>query len=332
MYRHMIAALMAGMLAVLVCSCAKDMRYRSFDGGVWATTFHIVYNSDKNLDDSIRTVMKSVEESMSPFLTTSLVSAINRGETSQVDSLFKRIFLTSAMVHKASGGAFDPTVAPLVNLWGFGYKDGMERPSVVAIDSALMLVGFGECRIEADSIVKKGASTEFDFSSITKGCGCDMVGDMLRRNGCVDFMVEIGGEIALSGQNPRGEKWHIMIDSPVEDVNAASRNGMAIVALTDCGVATSGNYRNYRDVDGKRIGHTINPLTGYPMETNTLSATVVARNAMEADALATACMAMEADAALAMVETVVGAESMLVVDDGNGCWTVMSTTGFPELY
>ncbi|MCM1483995.1 MAG: FAD:protein FMN transferase [Muribaculaceae bacterium] len=322
-------------IAVLLTSCVGDGTngYRRFEGAVWATTFHITYRSDRMLDDSIHAVMMQVEKSLSPFAESSLISAINRGETDRTDSLIRRIFMASQDINRRSGGAFDPTVAPLVNLWGFGYRsgDGAE-PSQAAIDSALTLVGIGRCRLEAGRIVKVAADTEFNFSAITKGYGADLVGEMLRRNGCTDYMVEIGGEIALSGVNPRGEDWHVMIDAPVSaDTAATLHERMAVIYVTDGGVATSGNYRNFRDTSRGRVGHTINPVTGYPVTTSTLSATVIAPNAMAADALATACMAMPADSALRMIEEYPGAEAMLVTEGKDGGWNMRTTSRFPEI-
>lgn len=310
-------------------SCNGPKVYNSCEGSVWATSYHITYRSSRVLDDSIIEVMRRVEMSLSPFADSSLVSRINRNETAETDSLFRRIFIASQQVNRLSGGCYDPTVAPLVNLWGFGYKKAVVEPRQEQIDSALRLVGIGRCTLEGDRLKKLDPSTEFDFSSITKGYACDLIGEMLRRNGCSDYLVEIGGEVAVSGKNPQGEKWRIMIDAPVENDTAVVHKRLSVIAVTDCGVATSGNYRNFKKTSAGKTWHTISPSTGRPARSTTLSATVIAPNAMMADALATACMAMPLADAMCMIENLPDTEALLVTASPSG-YEKHVTGGFPE--
>lgn len=327
--------LLFAVVLVVLASCLgyKPSHYHKCEGAVWATSYHIVYNSPKMLDDSIIAVMSRVEMSLSSFEPMSTVSKINRGESLAVDFLFSRVFVASQNVCALSKGAFDPTVAPVVNLWGFGYKTGAGNPTQAQIDSALQGVGILKCLISDNKIVKHPA-TEFNFSAITKGYGCDLIGEMLQRNGCSDYMIEIGGEVVVSGKNPQGEKWHIMVDAPVMSDSTVLHERMAVIEVTDCGIATSGNYRNYRTVSsGKKVGHTINPITGHPVESAMLSATVLAPDAMTADALATACMAMPPLQAKAMIERLHGTEALIVVVDTTAAsgWQIMTTPGFPAI-
>lgn len=323
-------------VAVTVCllslagACGGFSSYRKCEGAVWATSYNITYRSDRNLDDSIISVMRIVENSLSPFADSSLVSRINRGETDVTDSLFRRIFAASQQVNKLSRGLFDPTVAPLVNLWGFGYKHADVEPSQAQIDSALAMVGIAGCRIVDGNLVKAHDKMEFDFSAITKGYGCDLIGEMLQRNGCSDFLVEIGGEVKASGINPQGQAWRIMVDAPLENDTAVVHRRLAVVEVSDCGVATSGNYRNFRAVAGGKVWHTISPVTGRPAQSPTLSATVIARDAMMADAFATACMAMPTSDALAMIDSINGVEAMLVTADSTG-FRLHTSREFPLL-
>jgi len=313
-------------LGLCGASCGGPKVYRSADGAVWNTTYHISYRASADLHDSIRVVMKQVEQSLSPFAKNSLISRVNRGEDAVADTLLVRILGESQRICRLSHGAFDPTVSPLINLWGFGYKPGDPEPSQEKIDSLLPLVGIGECSISPEGVVvKKHPATEFNFSAITKGYGCDLVGEMLARNGATDYMVEIGGEIALRGHNPKGHDWHIQIDAPVESDGAPMHEQLVVLPLTDCGVATSGNYRNFRETGEGRVWHTISPVTGRPAITDILSATVIAPSAMLADALATACMASPASEALGMVSAIPGVEAMLVTAD-----TVVATPGLRE--
>lgn len=328
------SALFLLVLSLLLASCVGGRgEYRRLQGGVWNTTYNISYASATDLTDSVLAVMKQVELSLSPFNDSSLISRINRGEPCEVDSLVRRIFLASQEVNRASFGRFDPTVAPLINLWGFGYRNSGVEPTQAMIDSVMVSVGIGDCRIDSlGRLQRKTPMTEFNFSAITKGYGCDLVGEMFRRNGCNDFMVEIGGEIAMSGRNPRGEDWHIMVDAPVENDTAVVHSRMAVMAVTDCGVATSGNYRNFKQTSSGRIWHTISTLDGLPAHTDLLAATVIASTAMLADAYATACMALPSDSARLMLERVPDVEALFVtVNPSDSAFAITTTPGFPEI-
>ena len=318
---------MAAAALLAVAGCGRPKSYREASGQTWNTFYHISYRADRDLHDSIRAAMRSVELSLSPFCDSSLVARINRGERVAADVRLLTVLRGSQEVNRRSFGAFDPTVSPLINLWGFGYKSGAGAPTQEMIDSALSRVGIAGCRVDEEGcLVGPHAETEYNFSAITKGYGCDAVGEMLRRNGVEDYMVEIGGEIAMSGQSPRRGPWSIMIEAPVENDTMLVRERLTVVRLTDCGVATSGNYRNHhKDAEGRKRWHTISPVTGYPAETRLLSATVVAPSAMLADAYATAAMALSPDSARMMFDGLADVSALLVTGD-----TIIVTEGFPE--
>ena len=318
--------------ATVLCSCSDKKWYKS-EGAVWGTTYHITYKAAVDLSDSITAAMSRVEKSLSPFAPQSLISRINNGEDIPVDTLLKKVFVAAQFVSAESGFAFDPTVAPAVNLWGYGYRSGSGDPASGQIDSIKSLIGFYNTYLENDMIVRDNPATEFDFSAITKGFGCDVVGETLRRNGCTDYLVEIGGEMSLAGLNPRGEKWRVMIDTPEENAETVRHERLAVIAVTDCGVATSGNYRNFRITASGKTWHTIDPRTCRPAVTPTLSATVIAPDAMLADAFATACMVMQPDSAVAMTERqrTRRISAMLVVADSTGTPQILTTAGFPAI-
>lgn len=334
--KKIIFPILTAVFAAILSACGGRDAFRQFDGSAWHTTFHIVYGADggatPDLSDSIMAVLDRVERSVSVFNDNSLVSRVNgSGEEVEVDSLFIKVFEAAREVNRRSRGAFDPTLAPLIDLWGFGkvkLADGVE-PLQADIDSALGRVGLAQCRVENGKVVKKHSATCFNFSALAKGFGCDEVGRMLRRNGVGNYMVEIGGEISVAGHSPRGGDWQLVVDAPVECDSAVVHSAMAMLSVTDCGVATSGNYRNYRDVDGKRVGHTISAVTGRPFVNSTVSATVVAPDAMMADAYATACMAMQPDSAARMVDGASGVSAMLVVADSAGVLTIKKIGSFP---
>ena len=318
-------------LATIITSCVTKPEIRKCSGSVWATSYNITYTAPTDLTDTILTTFSMVENSLSPFAKESLISRINRNESTETDSLLRRIFQASQEINRLSGGAFDPTVAPLVNLWGFGYRNSSEPPTQSMIDSALAHVGISRCQLVNNQIEKHSAKTEFNFSAITKGYGCDLVGEALSRNGAENYMVEIGGEIALKGTNPQGAPWHIQIDAPIASHDATQHTALKVIAITDCGIATSGNYRNYKETSAGRTWHTISPITGRPVETTTLSATVIAPNCMLADALATACMAMPESEAVKMIESIEGASAMLVKAETDSTFTVVTTSRFPKI-
>lgn len=321
------------LLLLLTGACrSREAEYRSIDGVAWHTTYHIVYQGGVALEDSVLAVFPAVENSLSPFLPNSAISRINAGSDSVADALIVRVLTESQRIHRLSGGAFDPTVSPLINLWGFGYGGVPESaPSQRSIDSVMEFIGIdGVSVADGMTMRKPDPRMQFNFSAITKGYGCDLVAEVLRRNGVENFMVEIGGEIVASGVSPRGKAWRIQIDAPRDD-DPAGHQRMRLITLDNAAVATSGNYRNYRDVDGYgRVGHTISTRTGRPVVTSTLSVSVVAGSCMEADALATAAMAMTADSAMRMFEATDGAEALIVTADGNGGYTTIQTAGFPR--
>lgn len=259
--------------------------------------YHITYDAPRDMSDSIQALFREIELSLSPFNPESVVSRINAGENPEIDGSFREVFEMSVRVNRATGGLFDPTVSPVINLWKFGYTGKVDsgdywEPASSEIDSALALVGMADCRLASEGrVIKKTPLSSFNFSAITKGYGCDRIAQMLRRNGATGAMVEIGGEIALFGENPQGQEWRIQVDTPREETDAPSHERLEVLQLTDCGIATSGNYRNYHQSSQGRVGHTISPLTGRPVMGEVLSVTVIAPTCAEADAFATAAMA-----------------------------------------
>lgn len=294
-------------------SCSDSFHKNS--GAVWGTVYNITYKSDRDLGDSILATMRRVELSTSMYDSLSTVSAVNRGQTTRVDPMFAEVFRCSQRVQQLSGGAFDPTVMPLVELWGFGRNKHSNTPDSAAIAQVLTRVGIDRCRLEGlELIMPQGVQMHFDFSAIAKGYGVDCVADMLQRNGVSDYLVEIGGEIRCAGSNPHGQAWNVQIDAPVVETDGRiNHQALLTMQLRHNAVATSGNYRNWRQQrDGSRVGHTIDPKTGRPVTTDLLSVTVLAPTCMEADALATACMAMGYQRARTMIDALPGTEAIFV--------------------
>lgn len=311
-------------LFLIFASCER--KYYSSDGVVWGTTYHIVFAGDRSLADSIDAVTERIDNALSLFNAQSELCAVNAGRIDEVGDDFARVYDVSRRVWALSGGVYDPTVGPLTRLWGFGPQDGA-MPGDSAIEAALEVVGMGKTELSGRRLTRP-SGLQFDFASVAKGYGVDCVADMLQRNGCTDFMVEIGGEIVASGVNPSGKAWRIQVDSPAGGM-AHSRLALCSLGPERTAMAGSGNYRNFRtDSAGRMYGHTISPLTGKPVQGSVLAVTVVAAECALADALATACMASTSpDSALAFARRS-GAEIMVAYVQADTLATV-STDGFP---
>lgn len=293
-----LSILVASAMTLVTGGCTPDNGYISTDGLAWNTTYHIVYRGSGSLADSVQTVLDEVGSSLSVFDPASVVSAVNSSaDGADVDRHFERVYRTAEDISRRSAGAFDPTLSPVITAWGFG-PGHKATADTARIDTLLAFCGLDKTRLEGRHLHKSDRRTQFNFSAVAKGYGCDMVGAMLRRNGVCDYLVEIGGEIVASGRSPRGDKWIVSVDRPLSsDDGIPSHESQVLLSITDCGMATSGNYRNYHGSGKARYGHTIDPATGRPALTDVLSTTVVARDCMTADALATACMAMGSKAA-----------------------------------
>lgn len=307
-------------LALLDIGCSRPV-YRNAQGMVWNTTYNITYEADTDLSDSVIAELKRVERSVSAFDPSSVVSLINRNESDVTDSLFRQVYNTAVEVNRLSGGAFDPTLAPLINAWGFGYEK-TETPDSAHIREILQYIGIEKTSLEHGRLNKQDPRIQFNFSAIAKGFGCDCVGAMFERLGVDNYMVEIGGEIRMGGKNPKGAKWNISIDKPIFSADSEIHESQTVLPLTDCGMATSGNYRNFKEIDGKRVVHTIDRFTGCPALNDLLSVTVivpasktVTAPCMLADALATACMSMGSEKAKAMIESQ-GFAALFILADG----------------
>lgn len=274
----------------------KPVPYQKCDGNIFGTTYHIIYQSRQSLFRDIREQLEEVDRSLSTFNKKSTISLINNNKSFATDTLFRQVFRKAVEVSKTTDGAFDITVAPLVNAWGFGFKNSgnIKREQ---IDSLLQYVGYDKVHLQGQRIVKQYPSVMLDCSAIAKGFGCDCVAALLQKKGIENYLIEIGGEICAKGVNEQQKNWTIGITKPQDDNTNAQQPLQNILQLTDVALATSGNYRNYYFKDGKKYAHTIDPKTGYPVQHSILSATVIASTCTEADAFATAFMVMGLDKA-----------------------------------
>ena len=321
-----------GLVALAMCRTkeaeTQALSYHKLEGSVFHTIYHITYQGESDYHDEIKQLFKEFDGSLSMFNDTSIITRMNNCDTSVVANRYFRHVFTKAMeVSEATGGAFDITVAPLVNLWGFGFKNS-DNVSQAAIDSILQFVGYKTVHLDEEGhLHKDDPRTIMDASSIAKGYMSDVVADFLREQGVENYMVEIGGEVALNGVNPKGSRWSIGINKPTDDSTQVNSELQDILYMSEGGVATSGNYRNFYYKDGKKYAHTIDPHTGYPIQQDILSSTVIARDCMTADAYATAFMVLGKEKAMEVLAKDTTLMAYFIVDapdaDGNGGYEIV---------
>ena len=305
------------LLLLLLCmSCAQKSFYED-SGTIFNTLYSIKYESTDPLSDKINKKLQDFSLSMNPFNPGSIISKVNRNEEVVIDDKFITVFNKAMEVSEKTCGAFDVTVSPLINLWGFGFEQN-DSLSQQIIDSVKLFVGYKKIRIENKKIIKDDPRITLNFSAIAKGYACDIIGELLEREGVQNYMVDIGGEVSSKGKNRNGQCWHIGINKPEDDITGMINDIDTVVLLCGKkGLATSGNYRNFYVKDGKKYGHIIDPRTGYPSEQSIISATIIAPDCMTADAYATAFMVMGVEAACELANNIPEIEYIILYHDDN---------------
>lgn len=310
--------LLAAGSVYVVLTDRKPSKYITDKGVVFGTTYQITYSYHSSIKGEIEQRLAKVDSSLSPFNKKSIITAVNQNRPVRVDTMFAKVFTLSGKVSEQTGGAFDITVAPLVNAWGFGFNKSQDV-NETAIDSMRGFVGFNKVRIDASGrVVKSDPRVMLDCSAIAKGFGCDEVARLFDNKGINNYMIEIGGEIVVRGNGPGHKEWNIGISKPVEDSLSADNGIQAMLRLTDCAIATSGNYRRFYYKDGRRYSHTVDPRTGYPVNHTLLSSTVVADDCATADAYATAFMVLGLDSARTVLRSNPGLKAMFIYSNAKG--------------
>lgn len=309
-------------LLLLVAGTVWILRYRgtatlrTAQGSIFGTTYHVKYEAAQNLDTLILSELRRVDASLSVFNRQSTLSRINAGQTDRTDAMLYEVLQKAAVVSELTQGAFDVTVMPAVNAWGFGFKHG-ELPTDKQVDSLRQLVGYRHISLGTDSVLRKAdARISLDCGAIAKGYGVDRVARLLREKGVRNYMVEIGGEVVTKGRNPQTRQpWQIGVSRPD---TTGSESLQTVLSVENTAMATSGNYRNYYTVDGRKYAHTIDPRTARPVQHSLLSATVMAPDCATADAFATAFMVLGLDSARTIVESQKGLRAFFIYADEQG--------------
>ena len=308
----------------------REVPFQTDNGLIFGTIYHITYQHDRNLKAEIETTLHRFDGSLSPFNDTATITRINRNEAVVPDTFFTNVFRRSMEISEETDGAFDITVAPLVNAWGFGFKQG-RFPDSLMVDSLLQLTGYRKARLTPEGeVLKQDPRMMFNCSAVAKGYAVDVIAQLLERAGCRNFMVDIGGEVVVRGRNARNELWRIGINKPVDDSLSRNQELQMVLHMQDIGIATSGNYRNYYYKDGKKYAHTIDPRTGYPVQHSILSATVIAHDCMSADAYATAFMVMGLEEAERFTASRPDLDACFIYSDEEGNLQTYLTAGMQQ--
>ena len=324
--------MMSALAGVVICAIliwgldtAPKSSYYHNEGHVFGTYYNIRYEATEDLEKDIQAAFTEFDNSLSMFNPHSILSAVNANRDTVTNEAFETMWEEARRVYELSGGAFDITVAPLVNYWGFGNKKsnspkdgligeaGLTAKRSDSVSALLEFVGFSKVALADHKVYKFDERVMIDAGAVAKGQACDMIASVLRDHNCENYLVDIGGEVVCRGHNAQGEPWHIGITKPNLNNEGAQEDLQEILSVTDIAMATSGNYRNYYFDGTERRSHTIDPRTGFPVQHSLLSATVVSSTCMRADALATACMVLGADEALDMIDRAEDAACYLIV-------------------
>lgn len=319
-------------------SHSPDAAFTKISGQTMGTSYHITVLlpsavSPETVQAAIDARLDAINKSMSTYDDTATIMAFNRADVHEkitIDPDFIQVFKDSQTIYSASKGAFDPTVMPLVSLWGFGAKMSVERlqnpPTEAEITAIQDTIGLEKITLTDNTLQKTVAGVQLDFSAIAKGYAVDVIAHTLKEDfSATAYMVEIGGEIATHGKNPQGKAWQIAIDTPEEGSTAQNRKILTTVALADDHMATSGNYRNTLEYNGVRYSHTINPHTAHPVADGVPSVTVLHDSTALADGWATALTALPATDALALAERA-NIKALFVLKAEDGSWQLKKST------
>lgn len=303
----------------------RNKPFQKGGGRIFGTTYSVIYQHDKPLDDEIIAELMAIDGALSMFNDTSTISRINRDEDVEVDNRTMDVLKLAMEISADTDGDFDITVAPLVNAWGFGFKHE-QWPTQQSIDSIMQGVGYGQLQIKGNRLIKSNKKVMLDCSAIAKGYASDRIAMLFMHHDIRNFMVEIGGEIVARGNNQNDTPWHIGVSKPIEDSLTISQELQAMLEISDRAMATSGNYRNFYYKGGQRYAHTIDPHTGRPVQHTLLSATVVAPSCAKADAYATAFMVMGMEKAKAVLDKHRELEAYFIYSDKDGSLKTYCTT------
>ena len=312
----------------LFASCGRQPQKITLQGLAQGSYYAVTYYDSlgRNFQRDVDSIFHAVDMSVNLWVDSSVISKVNRNEKVTLDSIFVDNFRIAQEAARLSDGYFDPTISPIVAAWGFSYKHG-DSITPQLIDSLRQLVDYRKVRIEDGKVIKENPAMTLDFNAIAQGYTSDLIAAFLDSKGIKNYLVDTGGEIMARGGKPDGQSWIVGIEKPAESWDS-EQVVQARVALRDKGLVTSGSTRKYVERNGKRYSHCIDPKTGYPVEHQLLSATVMAENSVWADALASICMVMGMEQSLPLIESLDGVEAYYIYVNENGELETFATEGF----
>ena len=314
------------LLLSLLCACTPRREYVALSGPAQGGSYLVKLCareadcSPEELKQGVDSILLAIDNSVSGYNPSSLLSRFNAGEDVRPDAVFRELYLRSRELWGVSGGAVDVAAGPLFDIWGFGFREGT-LPSDSLVSAVSARCGMELLPADVDSLFAcRPKGTVLNFNCIAQGYSSDCIAGYLRSRGVRDFLVDVGGEIVCEGVNPGGENWAVGIDRPVDGNFTPGRDleGVYRPLRSPCGIVTSGNYRKFYLVDGRKYSHTIDPRSGRPVSHSLLSATVVAPDATLADGIATYCMVAGLEEASRFIEEREELEACLIYDDGEG--------------
>ncbi len=313
------------------CSIERETRLIENSGYAQGSTYQIKYltNRNQNFKKEIGSIFEDIDNSMSTYVPTSLISEVNKGDRwVTVDEYFLTVLNRSLEIAEETNGDFDPTVAPLVRLWGFGFEKVRGDVNTEMVDEVNSRTGYSNIEVDG-SKVKIPEGFSLDFNAIAQGFTVDVIADYLESQGINNYMVEVGGEVKTKGLNDKGSVWTIGVDKPQQQIDTEDRFQF-ILELKDAGLATSGNYRKYwiDEETGTRYSHTIDPHSGTPARNRLLSASIISESAMDADAYATVCMVKGLENCISFLENKPELEGYLIYSGDSDNWDIFITEGF----
>ena len=313
---------------MLLASCGHQPKKTVLQGLAQGSYYAVTYydEQERNFQQEIDSIFHAVDMSVNLWVDSSVISKVNRNEEVVLDDIFIDNFNIAQEAAKLSDGYFDPTISPIVAAWGFSYKHG-DSITPQLIDSLKQLVDYRKVRIEDGKVIKENPAIQLDFNAIAQGYTSDMIASFLESRGIKDFLVDTGGEIMARGGKPNGQPWIVGIEKPADNWDS-EQVVQTRIALCDKGLVTSGSTRKYVERNGKRYSHCIDPKTGYPVEHQLLSATVLAENSVWADALASICMVMGMEKSLPLIESMDGVEAYYIFANEKNELETYATEGF----
>lgn len=328
----MIKAKLTCIIILLSTNIYSQNELIKIQGEAQGTTYHITYFDIANRDfkPEIVQILKDFDLSVSTYIPNSIISRINSNQKNvEVDKYFIACFKKAKEVWKNTDGAFDPTVYPLVNAWGFG-PGKKQKIEPQKIDSILKFVGFDLIKLKGKHIIKKDPRVQLDFNAFAQGYSVDVVADFLNNKGINSYIVEIGGEVYAKAKKPDGTNWTVGIEKPIDNKETANEL-KALVKLENLAIATSGNYRRFIIEDGVKYAHHINPKTGYPTKNNLLSASIFATDCISSDANATGVLVMGLEKAKLFLASHPELQAYLIYSDENGNYQEFKTNGLKSI-